>query len=283
MEKQVGLIINDYEIIEILPGQDIQMRCNVCGCIKKVNWYSFIKQSGKCGAACGEPYYNSLIGKQFGDFIILEYVPSKDGNRRVKVKCVVCGLEKVVIVTKVIQGKAVSHGECGSVVIEGLSKEDPCLQLFIKRWQAMRSRTTSKHDQFYHRYGGRGISSEYYKDFQLFYKDQWENFKEAYSIMECVSLERIDVDGNYEPNNITWIEWRDQNKNKTTNKWFEATSPEGIKYYARFQNQFAKEHNLSHPSINMCLHNVKAKYKDWIFRYLEPEEIKELKEKKLIE
>ena len=85
-------------------------------------------------------------------------------------------------------------------------------------WQQIRDRCKNKRNKCYTRYGGRGITV----------CDRWlvfENFIEDLGFRpvggEKMTIERIDVNGNYEPSNCRWATWMDQHRNKSNNRWIE--------------------------------------------------------------
>ena len=69
----------------------------------------------------------------------------------------------------------------------------------------------------YKDYGGRGITvcDEWRKDFMSFYNWALNNGYE-----ETLTIDRIDVNGNYEPNNCRWIPMGEQSKNTRKNVYF---------------------------------------------------------------
>lgn len=81
-------------------------------------------------------------------------------------------------------------------------------------WQGMKSRCNNPHDTKYHRYGGRGIKvcQSWSDSFEAFYKWAVES---GYS--EELTIDRIDNDSNYEPNNCKWSTNREQCRNRSTN------------------------------------------------------------------
>lgn len=70
----------------------------------------------------------------------------------------------------------------------------------------------------YERYGGRGIKmcDEWINNPQSFYNWAINN-----GYKEGLTIDRIDVNGNYEPSNCRWVTWKEQANNKTTNHYVE--------------------------------------------------------------
>ena len=77
-------------------------------------------------------------------------------------------------------------------------------------WSDMKQRCDNPNNSFFHRYGGRGIGYvEEWKLFPNFY--EWA-IKNGYS--ENLTLDRIDNDSNYSPDNCKWSTQREQSLNK---------------------------------------------------------------------
>lgn len=81
-------------------------------------------------------------------------------------------------------------------------------------WSKMKKRCRKPDALRYSDYGGRGINicDEWHNDFDVFV--EWA-MKAGYEI--GLTIDRIDNDGNYEPDNCRWITKREQNRNKRTN------------------------------------------------------------------
>lgn len=87
-----------------------------------------------------------------------------------------------------------------------------------KTWAAMKYRCNSKNPHKYKSYGSKNVSV----------CDEWKNdyleFK-AWALnngyQEHLTLDRVDVDGDYNPDNCRWITHKAQQNNRTTNKWIE--------------------------------------------------------------
>lgn len=81
-------------------------------------------------------------------------------------------------------------------------------------WQGMKSRCYNVHDARYSRYGGRGIivCDEWKNDFDSFYHWSIEN---GYD--NSLTIDRIDNDKNYCPDNCRWADAKTQARNRSTN------------------------------------------------------------------
>ena len=84
-------------------------------------------------------------------------------------------------------------------------------------WAAMKSRCYQDNHPAYHNYGGRGITvcGRWFDSFENFYEDMGNRPSKIHSI------DRIDVNGDYCPENCRWGTLEEQNNNKTNNKYLE--------------------------------------------------------------
>jgi hypothetical protein len=81
-------------------------------------------------------------------------------------------------------------------------------------WQDMKKRCYNEGNSRYANYGGRGIKvcDEWKDNFTAFYQWAIEN---GYS--EKLTIDRINVDGDYEPSNCRWADIKTQCNNRTSN------------------------------------------------------------------
>lgn len=82
-----------------------------------------------------------------------------------------------------------------------------------KTWSNMKRRCDNKEDKSYPNYGGRGITYDpRWSDYINFREDMLEGYSDD------LTLERVDVNGNYCKENCTWIPLEMQSRNKTKYK-----------------------------------------------------------------
>lgn len=100
-------------------------------------------------------------------------------------------------------------------------------------WIEMRRRCRSENHPKYHLYGGRGITvCKEWQSFELFY--EW-SLSTGY--IEGLSIDRIDNNGIYEPNNCRWVTQLEQNNNtRRTNKFTYKGKTQSLADWARELN-----------------------------------------------
>ena len=84
-------------------------------------------------------------------------------------------------------------------------------------WRSMRQRCKNPNSVNYKNYGEKGIAvCDEWNDFENFYNWAMEN-----GYQEELTIDRIDVNGNYTPSNCRWISYKQQANNKTNNRLIE--------------------------------------------------------------
>ena len=150
-------------------------------------------------------------GKRFGKWLVVGVAPNhitKSGYPVSMWDCVCdCGTQRSVRGNDLRLGKSVS---CGCSLVENPSsrKHGMSNSNIYKVYYGMLDRCNNPHNKNYAEYGGRGISVEW-DNFDEFL--QWAN-KSGYA--KGLTIERVDVNGNYSPSNCKWITQRAQTRNK---------------------------------------------------------------------
>lgn len=94
-------------------------------------------------------------------------------------------------------------------------KHGMCQTPEYRAWAAMITRCFNQKGPAFHHYGGRGIQvcDEWRHDFMAFYRHIGPRPSSEHSI------DRIDNNGNYEPGNVRWATWLEQQANRRDNIW----------------------------------------------------------------
>lgn len=153
---------------------------------------------------------NPLLGRRFGSYLVVSL-----GLRHRYWFCQCdCGTVREIWYTNLTRGLSTSCG-CmkGAAISAAKTTHAMSGTQFYSIWKNMHSRCSNPSVDRYQNYGGRGIAvCERWQKFENFYADMWTTWSPG------LSIERKEVDGNYNSENCIWIEMPLQAQNKTTTR-----------------------------------------------------------------
>lgn len=201
---------------------------------------------------------NDLTGKKFGRWTVIKLhhkkqLFNKEGIRKRYLyywlcKCD-CGTERAVLGNSLTTGQTKSCGCLKRERVKEVRTKHGLSGTKLKGiYNSMKERCYNKNDKNYLDYGGRGIKvcQEWQDDFMNFY-----NWAMANGYKEGLTIDRIDNDKGYSPNNCRWATMKEQCRHRRNSHL--------IEYNGKIQciSAWAEEYNLK----DKLLHDrLKAKW-----------------------
>lgn len=154
-----------------------------------------------------------ITGQRFSRLIAIKYI----GQSKWLCKCD-CGNQKIIDGRKLRKGETKS---CGCLSLEQAkinfqknyyTHKQSKTRLY-QIWKGIKNRCKNPNAPKYKIYGLRGIKV----------CNEWQNFEPFYNwaissgYKDDLSIDRIDVNGNYEPNNCQWVDMKTQQRNRRNN------------------------------------------------------------------
>ena len=158
-----------------------------------------------------------ITGQKFGRLIVLSDTGKKSGSHRIWLCRCVCGKLTEVRIDKLRAGNTKS---CGCLKKE-IKHGDSCggkMSRLYGIWDSMKQRCLNLKCRAYKYYGGKGIEV----------CDEWKNsyltFKAwalANGYQQNLTIDRINSDGNYCPENCRWLTLSENARNGAFKRWGE--------------------------------------------------------------
>jgi hypothetical protein len=174
--------------------------------------------------------FKDLTGKQFNNLTVLGFLRTNKNHSIWKCKCV-CGKEVKIPRPDLISGRRKSCGCARSAIAHINRHADICTEKCIQKnsikknepinhrdrlyviWNGIKTRCKYSSSKSYKNYGGRGIRL----------CEEWLNFRNfrswalASGYSSDLQIDRVNNDGNYEPENCRWVTRKQNQRNRRNN------------------------------------------------------------------
>lgn len=189
-----------------------------------------------------------LTGQRFGRLVVLERAAHAKGERvRWRCKCD-CGKVTIVLSDKLRCGETRSCGCLQKEIVSRYNtKHKKCDEKLYRIWNDIKQRTGNKNNPRYADYGARGITvcAEWQNDFLAF-----RTWALTHGYQEGLSIDRIDNDKGYSPDNCRWTTDIQQANNKRNNHI--------VTYQGKSLTlaEWAKELNISYTALKQRINKL---------------------------
>jgi hypothetical protein len=206
-----------------------------------------------------------LTGKTFARLTVVGLAPERQNGQAVWECLCECGKRTFVLSDLLRKGRTKS---CGCWRVEHGRRHGSTVQLrhghargsgspLYQTWANMLSRCRDSNNDNFRNYGARGITvCERWLTFENFLADVGERPSRKHSI------DRVNVEGNYEPANVRWATRKEQARNmrsnrnltlrgetKTLAEWLELSGTNRMTFYQRKRKDWSDEKAIFTPPL----------------------------------
>lgn len=264
----IGEEYGDYEIADFEFKDDIPtftIKCRTCSYVATTH-YRNVKANAKCPQKCHKHYIQpvkydeSYIGRK-KNFLTVKSIIRRTNNHRAFVCECDCGnittIEPAAWEYETVKSCGCKQRELAS---ESSKTHGHSGDRLYRVYNSMKERCYNTNNHNYHNYGGRGIKvcEEWLTDFMNFY--EWA-MKSGYDYGakhgDC-TLDRINVNGNYEPSNCRWVDMATQANNKRPSSEWRKRKPDAwtIDGEAKTFGKWCKQYNTSTVAVRYRMNKL---------------------------
>jgi len=224
LDNLIGKTFGYLTVIKPLPKDASNKKKWLCKCIcgREIPVIEGNLKSGnsiRCGHGDCPSKRKDITGKRFGNLVVKNFVESKPayvgGSNQLYWLCKCdCGNEIIVRYSSLSGGHTKS---CGC-----LQKETQAQRLFkhgdsrtrlYRTYQNIKARCYCESATEYEHYGGRGIRvcNAWINDYM-----QFKNWSLSHGYKPRLTIDRVNVNDDYTPENCRWVSMKEQSENKRT-------------------------------------------------------------------
>lgn len=215
-----------------------------CGCLKRQRLQEFMGKN-----------FIDIRGQVFGKLTVISRANNRTHRTMWNCRCS-CGITIVTNATDLRSGHTKQCRRCSKLVHGESRSKNQSSTAEYRIWDVMKQRCSNPNCHGYENYGGRGIEvcDRWLESYLNFIADMGARPTPFHSI------DRIDVNGNYEPSNCRWATRREQALNTRANhrlslngkiqsitEWSRETGVKSVTIHSRLRYGWSVERALTEP------------------------------------